>query len=52
MARRIATSVWMLLQDLLGIPVMVDFAALREAIAEAGGDPPLQEGGSPRAIFK
>ncbi len=28
-----------LLQDLLGIPVMVDFAALREAIAEAGGDP-------------
>jgi aconitate hydratase len=28
-----------LLQDLLGVPVMVDFAALREAIAEAGGDP-------------
>ncbi|HEX6007398.1 MAG TPA: aconitase family protein, partial [Burkholderiales bacterium] len=28
-----------LLQDLLGVPVMVDFAALREAIARAGGDP-------------
>src|SRR5690242_1846296 len=28
-----------LLQDLLGVPVMVDFAALREAIAAAGGDP-------------
>jgi aconitate hydratase len=28
-----------LLQDLLGLPVMVDFAALREAIAVAGGDP-------------
>ena len=28
-----------LLQDLLGVPVMVDFAALREAIASAGGDP-------------
>jgi aconitate hydratase len=28
-----------LLQDLLGVPVMVDFAALREAIAHAGGDP-------------
>ena len=28
-----------LLQDLLGVPVMVDFAALREAVAEAGGDP-------------
>jgi len=28
-----------LLQDLLGVPVMVDFAALREAIADAGGDP-------------
>ena len=28
-----------LLQDLLGVPVMVDFAALREAIATAGGDP-------------
>src|SRR6478609_5612916 len=28
-----------LLQDLLGVPVMVDFAALREAIAQAGGDP-------------
>ncbi|MCW5576097.1 MAG: aconitate hydratase AcnA, partial [Burkholderiales bacterium] len=28
-----------LLQDLLGVPVMVDFAALREAIANAGGDP-------------
>jgi aconitate hydratase len=28
-----------LLQDLLGVPVMVDLAALREAIAQAGGDP-------------
>jgi aconitate hydratase len=28
-----------LLQDLLGVPVMVDFAALREAVAQAGGDP-------------
>jgi aconitate hydratase len=28
-----------LLQDLLGVPVMVDFAALREAVAAAGGDP-------------
>jgi aconitate hydratase len=28
-----------LLQDLLGVPVMVDFAALRDAIAQAGGDP-------------
>jgi aconitate hydratase len=28
-----------LLQDLLGIPVMVDFAGLRTAIAQAGGDP-------------
>ena len=28
-----------LLQDMLGVPAMVDFAALREAIAEAGGDP-------------
>ena len=28
-----------LLQDLLGVPVMVDFAALREAIAREGGDP-------------
>ena len=28
-----------LLQDLLGVPVMVDFAALREAIATAGGNP-------------
>jgi len=28
-----------LLQDLLGVPVMVDFAALREAYAAAGGDP-------------
>ena len=28
-----------LLQDLLGVPVMADFAALREAIADAGGDP-------------
>jgi aconitate hydratase len=28
-----------LLQDLLGVPVMVDFAALREAVARAGGDP-------------
>jgi aconitate hydratase len=28
-----------LLQDLLGVPVLVDFAALREAVAEAGGDP-------------
>ena len=28
-----------LLQDLLGVPVMVDLAALRESIARAGGDP-------------
>jgi len=28
-----------LLQDLLGVPVMVDLAALRDAVAEAGGDP-------------
>jgi aconitate hydratase len=28
-----------LLQDLLGVPVMVDLAALREAVAAAGGDP-------------
>ena len=28
-----------LLQDLLGVPVMVDFAALREAVAAAGGNP-------------
>ncbi|HEY9445924.1 MAG TPA: aconitate hydratase AcnA, partial [Burkholderiales bacterium] len=28
-----------LLQDLLGVPLMVDFAALRQAVAEAGGDP-------------
>jgi len=28
-----------LLQDLLGVPVMVDFAALREAVAAVGGDP-------------
>ncbi len=28
-----------LLQDLLGVPVMVDFAALREAVAAFGGDP-------------
>ncbi len=28
-----------LLQDLLGVPVMVDFAALREAVAAAGGSP-------------
>src|SRR5262249_60573722 len=27
-----------LLQDLLGVPVMVDFAALREAVAAAGGE--------------
>jgi len=28
-----------LLQDMLGVPVMVDLAALREAVAIAGGDP-------------
>jgi aconitate hydratase len=28
-----------LLQDLLGVPLMVDFAALREAVAAAGGNP-------------
>lgn len=28
-----------LLQDMLGIPVMVDLAALRDAVAAAGGDP-------------
>ena len=28
-----------LLQDLLGVPVLVDLAALREAIARRGGDP-------------
>ncbi|MBX9812530.1 MAG: aconitate hydratase, partial [Burkholderiales bacterium] len=28
-----------LLQDLLGVPVMVDLAALRDAVAAAGGDP-------------
>src|SRR5690606_28950566 len=28
-----------LLQDLLGVPVMVDLAALRDAVARAGGDP-------------
>jgi aconitate hydratase len=28
-----------LLQDLLGVPVLVDFAALREAVADSGGDP-------------
>jgi len=28
-----------LLQDMLGVPLMVDFAALRESIAQAGGDP-------------
>ncbi len=26
-------------QDLLGIPLLVDFAALRDGVAEAGGDP-------------
>ena len=29
----------LLLQDLLGVPAMVDFAALREAVAAAGGSP-------------
>ena len=28
-----------LLQDMLGVPVMVDLAALRDAVAAAGGDP-------------
>ncbi len=28
-----------LLQDMLGVPVMVDLAALRDAVAKAGGDP-------------
>jgi aconitate hydratase len=28
-----------LLQDMLGVPVMVDLAALRDAVADAGGDP-------------
>ena len=28
-----------LLQDMLGVPVMVDLAALRDAVAMAGGDP-------------
>ena len=28
-----------LLQDLLGVPVMADLAALRDAVAAAGGDP-------------
>jgi aconitate hydratase len=28
-----------LLQDMLGVPVMVDLAALRDAVAVAGGDP-------------
>ncbi len=28
-----------LLQDMLGVPVMVDLAGLRDAVAEAGGDP-------------
>ena len=27
------------LQDMLGVPVMVDLAGLRDAVAEAGGDP-------------
>jgi aconitate hydratase len=28
-----------LLQDMLGVPIMVDYAALRDAVAKAGGDP-------------
>ncbi|HEX2772943.1 MAG TPA: aconitate hydratase AcnA, partial [Micromonosporaceae bacterium] len=29
----------LLLQDLLGVPLLADLAALRDAVAEAGGDP-------------
>ena len=31
----------LLLQDLLGVPLLADLAALRDAVADAGGDPAL-----------
>lgn len=44
MARRVGSGLSffparVLLQDLLGVPLLVDLASLRDAIAKAGGDP-------------
>ena len=35
-----------ILQDFTGVPCVVDLAAMRDAMAEMGGDPPHQPAGA------